>query len=226
MTEKPTKIDGIYNNCTLVAIRELTGRADQEIIDEMLRQKWTPGQGALDSQYTRALRNLGCDLGEKRYLALEGRTVGVRAPTHKRPTLAQFCRVHSDGVWLVSTGSHAFVVRDGRVVDPNLDHTLGARRRILRAWEVKNPAPSQYLRKRPLSLEGDPMVRFHGRHHRRVGSKSYVREYSALCYLRDTHGDYRKPVRLSEILEKTFYTEADAKWDVRRGRLVVVVDDE
>lgn len=213
-------IDQLANNCTLVAVRELTGASDEDVIQAFLAHGYVRGRGTHSCTYLNALRDLGLVALEVD-VKIEGRSAW-----NDRMTLGMFCRTYTRGVYLVKVSHHAFVVRDGIVVDPNVSGKK-LRRRVIQAWSVPGAAASRYLAKNAHKIKrgSDPLVYFHGPSHRHSGN-SLRKENQAGLYIIQ-HGEWTetphgllKTVRLSEILSNTDYDRRDVAFDLKRGRLV------
>lgn len=240
MTPQNTKIDHLRSNCTLVAAREVTGKSDEEIIAAFLARGYKWNKGTHASVYINAIRDLGFTVertvvakeGEKDRLKFTGRTNmwGNEVYRYERAalTVGAFAKKHKRGTFVVSDGGHAFVIRDGIVVDPNLERRGAMRRRkLVDAYKVVDAAPSRKLVETRLKRNADPYVKF-------APVRGKLRPAEALArhfYLKKAFGDgavreFGKPVipvkvRLSEIVANTPYTRGDAAWDIRRGRLIV-----
>lgn len=234
------KIEHFSANCTLVAVREVTGRTDREIIDAFLDAGWKPNQGFYTHKYMNIIRARfgheiesvetripGRSWSSSTYYDSYGNICYRSSPTY-RMTLAMFVEAFPAGTYMVAVTGHALVVRDGRVIDPNF-RKVGMARRVVSAYLIKNPAPSHYARHEivPLARGEDPLVRFVGVSQRSRGQDSRLRENEALTHFLRENGtswlqDGLKPVRLSTLIEKTRYLRRDAAWDILRGRLVRV----
>lgn len=222
-------IDQYANNCTLVAVREISGRSDEEIIDGFLKKGWRPGRGAYTYQYYGVLSDLGIEM-ERVNTVIEGRSAYVmtkatewedgeyRANSSYYMTARQFAEAYPEGVYLVASSGHAFVVRDGVIVDPNLSNKR-TRQRIVSAMRIVNPAPSRYTFVKSKEITKDTRVRFEGVTRRRQTSKSFAKEVKAWYVARKTIDGI---VTVGELTKGTGYTMDYAKWDIAKGRLVVV----
>lgn len=217
-------IDDYANNCTLVAVREISGRADQDVMDAFLKRGWKPGRGTYPHQYEGAAKDLGIEL-ERVSTEIAGRDAYVmtkstdwdggryKANSSYYMTAKQFAEAYPTGVYLVASNRHAFVIRDGVIVDPNLNNKR-TRQRIVNARRVLNPA-TKSATTQLAEVNKDSVVRFATRTVRKTTSKSFRREASARVFA----GGHS--VRLGDLLQKTSYTIEDARWDVRKGVLVV-----
>lgn len=220
-------IDEYSNNCTLVAVREISGRPDQEIMERFLARGWRPGHGTYAHQYLGVLIDMG-HVVERVGSVIEGRSAYVmtkatewtdgeyRANSAYYMTANQFRDAYPQGVYLISTGTHAFVIRDGVIVDPNMRNKR-TRQRVQRAWLVKNPATAR-VASQHAELTRDSMVKFSGRSLRRITTKSFQSECKAVAIWVSSNEEY---VPLRTLLRGTGYSMTDARWDQRRGRLVV-----
>lgn len=235
-----TKIDSLLRNCTLVAVREVTGKSDEEILRAFLARGYEWNRGTRMDQYEGATNDLGFktkrvsvwktendspEFSEKYKTVDTGRVSmwGHRIVMTIRQTLTvgSFGRRYKKGTFVVSDGGHAFVIRDGVVVDTNLESRGQMRRRkLVAAFEVINPAPSRKLVATRLKRNSDPVVKFSP-----LGKTKQVRqvERDARRVAWELATNEQLPgVRLSQITSRTGYTRYDAAWDVRRGRLIIV----
>jgi hypothetical protein len=219
-TNSPTQIDGLRRNCTLVAVRDVTGADDLTIIKEFLARGWKPHRGAHEYQYMGVVRALGFTVEEvDTYLQCRGHIRGWRRRAACYMSLGVFCRTFKEGAYVVHNRYHAFVIRDGHVVDPNFGNKRMMRRRIVGAFRVLNAAPSRHVdvEARKLRRNSDPMVSFAARSVRRKGTKSWRIEMNALLYAHNKGG----VVLLSDLTKAVpEYTRSFAAWDIQRGRLV------
>lgn len=236
------KIEQFANNCTLVAVREVTGRSDEEIIRAFEEKGWKRGHGFATVRYVAIVKNVFGHSVKEVDTTIPGRKMldswvtytdswGDRRERFTRSykmTLAMFSKNYPTGTYLITVPGHALVVRDGRVIDPNYSK-VGMSRRVISAFLIEDAAPSYYARSQvvPLGRGEDPLVRFVGVSQRSVSQDPYYRENEALLqFLRENDAswlrDNLKPVRLSTLIEKTRYLRRDAAWDILRGRLVRV----
>ena len=227
------------NNCSLVAVKEVSGAPDRVILDHFQNRGYIPHCGTMDHQYLGVLldlqikfENISTLVVGRSYLVESTDDDGYR-PFRSNParytTLKQFCKDHPEGVYLVRGNGHAWVVRDGRVIDPNV--ASGARkkfgRRVENAWHILNPAPSTYAEKvgaetYKLKRGEDPLVRFrYPSTFRKRGTKCFAQEYQARCYI-NQFAKVSGRVRLSELINSTTYDRSIAAWDLKHGHLEVV----
>lgn len=136
MTDAPvTRSIDHRNNCCLVAARELSQRSEEEVAAAFLVSGWRPGEGCRETVWHPAM-------------ALLGLRANWGLTAHGATTLRQFTREQGrSGDWILVLGtksrraSHMIVVRDGRVVDPNM-RRLGMRRQVQGAYRVAGAVPA------------------------------------------------------------------------------------
>ena len=219
-------IKNYANNCTLVALQHVLADTvtDQEIVDAALNRGWVPGKGMTHYQYTRVGQDLGLRLKSvelpryaskavhyKRYDPVWDEHYDATRWVTKRVTLAEFCKMHPKGVFFVSTRTHALVVRDGVVWDPNCaSSTMG--RGVESADEVLNP-PEWVSPTRICWLP--PGKRGTKTHERRQSALLYIKNYDPLAPM----GSAQRYPTAEEIIANTAYTKADYEWDLARGSL-------
>jgi hypothetical protein len=227
------------NNCSLVAVKEISGAPDRVILELFQNRGYIPHRGTRDHQYLGVLSDLQIEYVNIS-TSVEGRSALVedtdddgyatfRLNAARYVTLKQFCAEHPEGVFLVRGNGHAWVVRDGRVIDPNV--AQGARKRLGRrvenAWHILNPGPSTYAEKvgaetYKLKRGEDPLVRFrYPSTFRKRGTKCFAQEYQARCYI-NQFAKVSQRVRLSDLTSGTSYDRSIAAWDLKHGHLEVV----
>lgn len=79
------------------------------------------GKGMYDAEWQEAARQLGIDY----------RGIGIEPLL-----LKQFVSNYPEGLFLVATADHIFVVDNGIVIDPLYSKAPGMRRKIKQAWRV------------------------------------------------------------------------------------------
>lgn len=199
-------IDAMNNNCTLVAVREVSRLPDDVIFKAFRVRGYKDNQGMRNPQWIGAAQDLG--------LQVESVTVRVDAGVtefgyklKKWLSLGQFLKEFSEGVYFVSVTGHALVVRDGKIIDHNRRWSLGLRRQVRFAHKVLN-APT-IVEEFTNFLE----IPRHGV--KRVGTAAWDRWMSASEFLRT-----KENVTREMLLENTDYTEADFKHDFNKGLIV------
>lgn len=232
-------IDELDNNCTHLAVREVTGAADADILREYLKVGWKPGEGEHVFNYRKILQALGAKIWPVPTDDLYNPHVEIWVKRRRSPwedwedgremlnparfiTLKEFLRRFQRGTFIVGVDGHALVVRDGRIIDLNMRSTRTSRR-VKSATQIMNPAPTRVghlLQSYQLQKGEDPMVQFVGLTTRGPSTAARRREFEA----QSRAGN--KPIRLSVLLRETSYTRRDAAWDLRTGRLVVIPEPE
>lgn len=233
------KIEHFTNNCTLVAVKEVSGASDRVILDLFQKRGYIPHHGTRDVQYMGVLTDLGIRWEEVK-TGIDGRTNLVWGKTAcgsstlkwnsaRFMTLKQFCVSNPEGVFVVRGNGHAWVVRDGRVIDPNVASQAKKKlsRRVEAAWRILNPASSTYAEKvgaetYKLRRGDDPIVRFrYFSTFRRKGTKCYDQELEARRYI-NLNNRSGQGMKLSKITANTSYNRSIAAWDLKHGHLEVV----
>src|SRR4249920_263076 len=114
MTEK---ISDYRNNCVLVALKEVSGKDDADILRGVRQFGYRNNKGMYQSDYHRAAHVIGIQLGKPIYsydLKLHQGTMEAKAAT-----LTDVVKKFDKGVFIVTTSGHAFVLRNGVLVDRN-----------------------------------------------------------------------------------------------------------
>lgn len=237
----PLVISQLRNNCTLVAVKEVTGLPDEVIVKAFLAAGYVPHKGTMVHQYMRVLTNLGFkheDVRTSKHVSMyverrDGYDTVFSANVAFWMTLGQFVREYPKGVFVVRQNGHAFVVREGRIVDPNA--AKGARkhlrRRIIDAFRISDPASTTYgkdvgIETYKLKRGDNPIVYFrHMGSDRRRGTKGYAMEVQARHYISYTMlhaaGSPVYGVRLNDLVRETTYSRSYAAYDLSRGILAV-----
>jgi hypothetical protein len=196
----PESIACFTNNCTLVAVKELTGRSDDDILTAFRNHGYIENDGCYAQTYLNALKELGYDPQGVR--SFWGATVKFFLKNCDRTA-----------TYLVRTSGHAFVIRKGVVVDPNY-RRRGAARILRGAWLIPNAHEPEV---------GD-RVRFVRSpwNAKRFGTKSYARYAKAHHYAGTMWDEYRKRPTAEELIANTEYTRADLKYDLDAGHVEMV----
>jgi hypothetical protein len=195
------------NNCVLVAIKEVSGRDDVDILAAVRKHGYKNNHGMWKHDYDKALTDLGMELGSTIQAYDLRKVCGADQfkPITLRTVLSYLKR--KTGVWMVRVRGHVFTIREGRLVDTNIRKAaLG--RRIVDITEVLNPY-------RPV-ISG--LVTYaRSINPKRFGSSSYSRFHEMMNYVR-THG----PVKKEVLFEKTSYHSGDYRFDLERGNIKLV----
>lgn len=241
-------IDSKRNNCTLVAVREVSRLPDDQILAAFRRFGYRDHKGFNSYGYISACGALGLQITQidRRSLSIEGRAeyvfrkrpysfgegdededrIEARNP-NTRITLGMFCRQRKEGVFLVQVSGHLLVVRGGQIVDHNMYGRL-ARRRVRSAWLVHNPAGSG--RRVTLRRGEDPVIRFRAiaTAARRMSGASFNRYFEAkgMAFF---EGDKKtSAIKFSTLQERLRaaghsepYNRADLVYDIRVGNVTI-----
>lgn len=166
------------NNCTLVALKEITGATDDAIMEAVRRNNYKNNDGMYQNDYHKAANQLGIKLGEVRhaynYMIDERRAAASSGSSYSvgslNMTIKTFLQKMKKGCYLVRTQRHVFVVRDGVLIDTNWNKSsLG--RHIVDFTEVINPFVKEKTgklklvrqrnqRKKRAGLIGEEMIKF------------------------------------------------------------------
>ena len=191
------KIDNFTNNCTLIAVREVTRLSDEEILTAFRKVGYVDNKGMRNSQWTKAAQMLGCKLSK-----VDNRYDKVGQSWRERMTLAMFCREYPYGTYFVSVSGHALVIRDGKIIDHNYGMTWSPSRKVVFAHRVVN-APE-------VNVELTEFLEIPYPGAKKNWTKSGMRFWCAASFIRD-----RGDVTLEDILRETPYTMADFKHDLK-----------
>lgn len=240
------KISDFKNNCTLVAAKEVSGKDDAAILEAFCKRGYKANEGVHAYTFLPALQDLGLTIKEvsvrgskdtfvERICSSTGYERSYYNPA-RFISLGAFCKKNPVGVFFVYTRNHAFVVREGKVIDPNV--TRGPKKKLTRrlygAQRIMNPASSTYAEEvkadvtYKLKKGDDPVVAFtFGASDRRRGTKGYAMEYQARVYIVHKAKTGRQVgVRLSELCAQTTYERSYAAYDLKRGILKIVNEKE
>lgn len=205
-------ISGYRNNCVLVALKEVSGKSDDEIMSAVRRCNYKNDKGMYYEDYMRAARLLGVEIGEQRWHYDLQRISGDQ---FKRLTLAATIKQFLQrGTWLVRTDRHVFVVRDGKLIDRNWHRSASLGRRLVDITEVKNAFVAKL----------DGFVRVVRRTPRRPGTKAF-RKFQDLRHFLDMYPKTTKDQLLNHFAQFTDgggYDATDFAWDLKRGNVEIV----
>lgn len=110
--------------CACLALYYISGQAEDTVLRICKAHGYKEGEGMSDDSWKAAATQLGINL---RGLAIEPHT------------LRQFIKNHPEGLYLVATHDHIFVVDNNLVIDPRYSNGLGLRRIIRQSWAVIKP---------------------------------------------------------------------------------------
>jgi hypothetical protein len=201
------------NNCTLVAIKEITGADDAAVLAAVRKHNYKNNQGMYASDYMAAANDLGIKFGEMKstlnFARANGPSAGYAMPKH--PTLGVVASHLKKGTFLVRTKRHVLVVRDGKIVDTNWNKP-SLRRDTFDYVEVLNPhAPEKkgFLKSARRAGAGC-----------KYGSKNWHICKAAHDYLA-THKDVTAKELLDNCSDKGFH-RAYLNWELKRGNIVEI----
>ena len=109
------------NCCTVVALWVVTGNPIQMCAEYMRIHGRVRRKGMVKAEWNKALESM------KKFKVKKG-----VYDQQNRITVGQFIKKHPVGTYYVANNGHAFVIRDGEVID----HTEGYRRQITCAYRV------------------------------------------------------------------------------------------
>lgn len=198
------KIHEMRNNCSLVALQEMSGKADAEIFAAVRKHGYRDNRGMYTEHYHRAAVDLGLELGPERYwfdlTKVEGRVSSAL-------TVRKVVKMFPAGAFFVKTNRHVMVVRDGVVRDPNWGRRAGMARKVYSVTEVRNPHV-------PVVRGLVALARPHVRRRTLAARERWFR----VVHFLSTAGACA-PERL---LHETGYPKRDFEWDLKRGNLKIV----
>lgn len=129
---------GTPGNCAVTALHEVAPHdwSEADVLEAATTCgfPYDPSSGGMECPDIQATMDMLC-LDRSKYIM-------YRASA--RPTLAQFARLHPQGVFYIVTRDHALVIRDGQVVDPNAWGRRKLRRRVWLFWQIYNAGPGHY----------------------------------------------------------------------------------
>lgn len=206
-------IDSKQNNCTLVAVREVTRFSDSEILTGFRKHGYRDDKGMSNYAWINAAKSLGLEIEsigieyESKSSAYIDRYGAERLRYNvKSLTLGQFIREFSVGVYFVSVSGHALVIRDGKIVDHNHRRSFGVRRQVKFAHKVLNAPVIEQSKLSKFLMFPKVMAKPRGK------TASYSRYVDAWLYV-SKNGN----VTAKQLLEHTQYTKADLRHDLKKG---------
>jgi hypothetical protein len=116
--KKLLKIDG---SCAVVALAHASGVDEETVLRVCTSCGFEAGSGMDDDDWQEAANCLGLTLKQVRM---------------KPMALYSFIKKYQDGLYLVGTVDHLFVVDNGIIFDPRNPTPPGLRRSIKQAWRV------------------------------------------------------------------------------------------
>lgn len=203
----PSEISKMRNNCTLVAVHEVSRKPAEEIFKAFRNHGYKDNKGMVNHQWIGAARELGLELEEvnSRRDKNGGTAWDGRRWSESKLTLGEFIKIFVKGVYLISVQGHALVVREGKVIDKNYSK-LSLRRRVYVIHRVLNPTVVEEL------TSGLLHIRIRPYNAKRWGTASYYRYEEMYNYLENN-----PKATIQEIYKNTKYTSADFKHDFAKG---------
>lgn len=116
------KLKKISGSCAVIALLYVSGLDEQTVLRVCGFHGFEAGLGMEDRQWQNAARDLGID---------------YRGISLSPCTLKQFIKNYSEGLYLVGTFDHLFVVDGGIIIDPRCEKPPGLKRIIRQAWRVR-----------------------------------------------------------------------------------------
>ena len=208
---KMERIEHYRNNCTLVALKEISGKSDAEILAAVRRNNYKNNQGMYQDDYLRAGRELGMIFGENKYCTtlfvdqFEGNvSIKYNIP---RITLSAILKKLGKGTFLVRTPRHVLVVRDGKMVDKNFYRPkLG--RSAIDYTEVKNAYQAPKLGVLKVARENS----------RKRGTRPWIIAEKVFNYIKAN-----PKATAAEVLKVSpGYSQSWLNWDLKRGNIVEI----
>ena len=200
-------IDGFRNNCTLVAVREVCGRNDEEILAAFRRHGYRDNHGMYPEKYHAAAKELGVEFGPVKYAIQIIPIASVEGYRRRPRTIFRVLKALPRGTFFVSTRGHVLVVRDGVVVDPNWKGRAAMGREVVSVVEVLNAVKKTvqgFIKvARPNVRRRTPAARL-----RWWKLQKYLIEHPTATY--------------EDVRKHTDYPKIDLDWDLRRGNLIIV----
>ena len=115
------KLKKIEGSCAVCALHYVSGKDEDTVLRICKSYGFEPEAGMEDTEWREAAEHLG---------------VKVRAVSLEKCSLRQFLKDYPNGVYLIGTSGHLFVVDNGVIVDPRNDKPPGLKRTVLQAWRV------------------------------------------------------------------------------------------
>ena len=193
------------NNCVLVAIKEISGRSDEDILTAVRRYGYKENHGMHCENYDRAIKDLGIECGKRIGMYEMMMTSGEERFTPI--TVSKILKRLQRGCWLVRTRGHLFVVRAGRLVDPNFRRRAALGRHVVDIVEVFNP----------YSPKVKGLVTYHRSNPKKFLSASWKRYQEMVEYIKK-YGPIEKEI----LFKNTSYHAGDYRFDLERGNIKLV----
>lgn len=133
MSSIRSKISDYQSNCSLVAMKNITGFDDEKIIKTAIENGYMPDEGM------HTFKTFGIEFGDTTNYHFD------------RITINQFVRTFSDAVYLVYTEAHVFVIAYGKIFDTGAI-VKNKRTRIQKSVKVLNSV-IEPIEKKQLNLK-------------------------------------------------------------------------
>lgn len=205
------RIEQFRNNCVLVALKEVSGKSDAEILAAVRRHNYKNNKGMYQDDYMKAGRELGMEFGESKYCTFlyadEFSTMRSNGNFNiPRVTLSAVAKKLNKGTFLVRTNRHVLVIRDGRVIDKNWTRTPSLGRAAIDYTEVKNA----------YQAEKTGVLKVARRNSRKFGTRAYTIGQQAFDYIRNN-----PKATAADVLKNCPGYKANwLAWDLKRGNIV------
>lgn len=194
-------LDKFSSNCSLIAVREVAAASELEILTAFRANNYVDNQGMYHRDWTKAAEDCGVKI---RRLKRDERCTTTEFGYRVRCTVAEFLKMYPTGVYFVSIAQHAFVIREGAIVDPNMGGSM--RSIVHNACLVLNPkpvAPTKFVKFAKFPGYWKP-------------SKTWQRRWAAYEYLNSG-----EPKSAEDCIRDTAWTKADYRWELKRGALTL-----
>lgn len=211
----------------MVAVKEVSRLPDHQILAAFRKNGYVDNQGMQTHRWHQAARDCGLilervkevkvawqDVTRKNYWGEEYRSTRMVGYS-----LATIRDTYTEGTYLVGIDSHALVLRNGRIVDPNMKRGMTRSvvcdlTRVVNAPEI--PEPSDYLSCRVAF--GPLRGRSGAFYDRRLAARDYEFSKREVCVKTKTY----IYTTLLDILENTPYTFADFLTEYKSGNARIV----
>ena len=118
------KLIKIDNSCAVIALHHVSGLDEETVLRICKLYDFSPHEGMDDEDWISAAKDLG---------------ITVRSVFNGSERLSKFVNNHKDGLYLLGTFNHLFVLDNGLIVDPRAKGWggyPGLSRLVKQAWKV------------------------------------------------------------------------------------------
>ncbi len=115
------KLHKIKASCAVCALWYVAGIDEEAVLRVCRSLGFREGEGMTDIEWKSAARTLDID---------------IRGIAMQPCTLKKFIKNHQDGLYLLGTWDHLFVLDNSVIIDPRCERPPGLGRKILQAWIV------------------------------------------------------------------------------------------